>query len=312
VSARCQGTFEAYREQVARTLGAGGPAASQGLDCLLQLLGDDRAQVRAASAEAIAAVAGDRGAVAARVSLAAAAPLRERAIDDPDADVRAAARSAYLSLPIAAGYRANLVVATTPDDARIAAALEANDLGDADPRLEPDVSERLRRLGYPETELGMQAALAALNPTAVALFLEAGFDASERFSTSWHQPPLVLAVTGGACRADPEGVATVVALLLAAGADPNVVDDRSESVLTAAARWCPADVIRAIVKAGADLGHANGQGMDAFMVGLQDLSPSVAVLLDAGYRLPEKFVDAYRTALADDPERLALVEQAIR
>lgn len=315
VAARCRSGLAAYRAQVARTLGAGGPAAVEGMDCLVTLLDDDEATVRAESVTAIAALAAVTDEVtptALRVTRITAASLRRHALEDADESVRAAARDAYVALPIAPEFRARLIVEAAGGVEAAAALLEARGLADVDHDLAPDPAERLRRLGYAESALGLRTALGAQSATAVEAFLDAGFGVNDRFDSGWRETPLVLAVSGGACVGDPAGVEATVDLLLGRGADVNLFDDRGNSPLTAAARRCSPELIRALLAAGADMKHQNGRGMDPFMVAIQDPSPAAEVLIEAGYRLPDAFIEAYRDAVADDPERLALIERASR
>jgi ankyrin repeat protein len=81
------------------------------------------------------------------------------------------------------------------------------------------------------------------------------------------------------------GNADMVALLLKAGADPDLASLSGANALSTAVRSCRAglDIVRMLVAAGADLENRSGDGITPVMLAVQEQRTDIALyLLDAG------------------------------
>src|SRR6185369_16916790 len=129
-----------------------------------------------------------------------------------------------------------------------------------------------------------------------------------RFANAYGDPVLRVAVETS-CEADAK---SLVKLLLARGADPKQADDRGNTALMEAAQKCDAEVVKMLLKAGADMNAKNKMGLTAFEFGLWSASPGAAALAAAGYRLPPDKVKTYREAYKTNAKVIALIDKATK
>jgi ankyrin repeat protein len=75
---------------------------------------------------------------------------------------------------------------------------------------------------------------------------------------------------------------------------------------------CDAEVVKMLLKAGADVNAKNKQGLTAFEFGLFSASDGAAALIAAGYRLPAEKAKMYREAYKTNPKTIALINLATK
>ncbi len=194
----------------------------------------------------------------------------------------------------------NPAVTTGPANAGTAAALAA-----------------LRAAGAEFTPHRMWQAVSNLEEDVVRLFLDAGMSPDERLDDVGMRALHVL-YFGSGCQINvpevPEATMTLTRLLLERGADPNLSDDRGNTVLKMAANGCNAAVIRLLLAGGADMHAVDQFGMTAFelAIGISAFSGSDApeAFLEAGFRLPADTAAKYRETYSDNPRVLELIRRA--
>jgi len=163
----------------------------------------------------------------------------------------------------------------------------------------------------------MWLAVSNLEEEIVRLFLDAGMSPDERLDDVGMRPLHVL-YFGSGCQINvpevPEATLRLTRLLLERGADPNLRDDRGNTVLKMAASGCNAALIRILLGAGADMDAVDQSGMTAFdlALGISAFSGSDApeAFLEAGFRLSPEAAARYREAYGDNPRVLELIRRA--
>ena len=296
------------RSEALWTLGrAGGLAAAQ-VDAVVMFLNDSDPAMRR---RAVATI-GEMGDKTQAVTAAAKTHVAERgraavaamAESDPDADVRAEAKSTLSKL---GGEATSAGSAASP---QAAATRGANPPGEA------NAVALLRERKITMDSGSYFQALAATDVIVVRAFLDAGMSASAPVAGSG--PPLVVALqTGDACapgaRPTKADTKAMIKLLLERGADANGAGANGFTPLMAAAmKSCDREVMKLLIGAGAKVGATNPMGLSAFDIGLFAAGDGLEELIAAGYRLPPDKAKAYEKAYADKPAVLALVRRATR
>lgn len=150
----------------------------------------------------------------------------------------------------------------------------------------------------------------------VTAFLDAGMSPNLRFASSSRRPTLYVALEGDAChpavRPTAKETKDIIKLLLARGADPKIADENNNTPLMAAAEKCDAEVVKMLLKAGADMNVKNGSDLTAFEFGLYNGNDGAAVLTDAGFRLSDEKVKIYREGYKDRPKSQVLLKKAVK
>jgi uncharacterized protein len=148
------------------------------------------------------------------------------------------------------------------------------------------------------------------NAEAVEALLAAGVDVND--TSELPKPALRLAASTCANKEiEPQKTLVTVAVLLAHGAKPNESAPGELSALLVAAQWCPAPVIRRLVRAGANLQFHTSLGLTplgaALSLGNYD---GAEALIDAGARLSPEAANRLLTNHKDDARLAALVKRA--
>ena len=285
---------------------AGGLAAAQ-IDAVVVVLRDPDPATRRRAVAAIGEMGDRKQAVTAaaktRVAERTRGAIAALAATDPDADVRAEAKSTLAKLGGEAP--ATAAVASEPAAAR-----------GASTSAETSAVALLRERKITMESGSYFQALAGTDVAAVRAFLDAGMSASAPVASSG--PPLVVLLQGGdACAPSvrPTKVDTKVLVksLLERGADANRGDGNGFTPLMAASmNGCDREVMKLLIHAGAKVGATNPMGISAFDMGLYSGHDGLEELIAAGYRLPPEKAKAYEKAFADKPAVLALVKKATR
>jgi hypothetical protein len=234
---------------------------------------------------------------------AAAAEMIRPLAKDADADVRKDAQAALDAFK--SDYSGEKHVTQT------AAAVA----GDPAAREKALAYLRDKKVGF--TEGDFYRALLEVDVETVKAFLDAGMSPNIRFANAFGDPPLRVAVeTPDACqpgvRPTSADTKAIVKLLLARGASAKAADDRGNTPLMEAAQKCDAEVVKMLLKAGADIHAKNKQGLTAFEFGLWGASDGAAAIIAAGYRLPAEKAKMYREAYKTNPKTIALINQATK
>jgi hypothetical protein len=285
---------------------AGGLAAAQ-IDAVVVILRDPDASTRRRAVATIGEM-GDRkqpitAAAKTRVAERTRGAVAALAEADPDADVRAEAKTTLAKL----GGEAPATAAVAADPAAVARGASAS---------EASAVALLRERKITMESGSFFQALAGTDVPVVRAFLDAGMSASAPVANSG--PPLVVMLqVGDACapsvRPTKPDTKALIKLLLARGADANRGDGNGFTPLMAAAmKGCDREVMKLLIGAGATVGATNPMGISAFDMGLYFGHDGLEELIAAGYRLPPEKARAYEKAFADKPAVLALVKKATR
>lgn len=278
--------------------GAGGLAAGE-IDGAAAALKDAEASVRKSAARALGEIGDARQAIDAksRARVAAVAgPALEAARDgDADRDVRDEAKAALVKLAATHGTSA-------------AAAQPANASGEA------AGLAVLRSRGVSFEETSFFLALRESDVTLVRAFLDAGMPV-KREVTGMGSPLRAMLFGGPACsvRERPTKPATVatIRLLLERGVDPNQADANGNTALMeAASKGCDREVMRMLVKAGANVNAKNAMGITPFEMGLWNAHDGLDEIIAGGFRLPPAKAKDLAAAYKDKPASLAYVKKA--
>ena len=156
---------------------------------------------------------------------------------------------------------------------------------------------------------GFYRALLGMDADAVEHYLAAGMSASDAGTTG--MPPLCHAVMFGCPYGQPTPPETsrIVAALLAAGANPNAVDEQGNAALHRASN-CDGGIISQLVAAGADMHAVNVSGMTPFALLITTNPGAAEALIAAGYRATPKEAAVVKGWFTDDPAKRKLLERA--
>lgn len=254
------------------------------------------------------------------------------AADDPDSHNRFGALRRIRDLGTEAASAADelaAIAAADPDNRKIAEqALAA--IRDQAPRFDPTVTTGKAEVGDTGAALAalrssgvdfephqMWLALSEVDVEKVRLFLDAGIDPNERLDDVGMRPLHVL-YFGSGCTVmsypSPAATTTLTNLLLERGADPNIADDRGNTVLKLAVMACDGSVATTLIEGGADMEATDNFDMTVFdlAVGISAFSGSDApqALLDAGFRPSPEKIASHRKNYSDNPQILKLLDQA--
>ena len=286
---------------------AGGLASAQ-IDAVVVVLRDSEAATRRRAVATIGEMGDSKQAITAaaktRVAERSRGAITALAEADPDADVRAEAKSTLAKL----GGQAPATAAVAPEATASARAATTS--------AEASAVALLRERKITMESGSYFQALAGTDVSVVRAFLDSGMSASAPVASSG--PPLVVMLQAGdACapsvRPTKADTKTLVRLLLDRGADANRGDGNGFTPLMAASmKGCDRDVMKQLIKAGAAVGATNPMGISAFDMGLYAGHDGLEELIAAGYRLPPEKAKAYEKAFADKPAVLALVKKATR
>ncbi len=146
-------------------------------------------------------------------------------------------------------------------------------------------------------------------PEEVAALLAAGVDPR---GGDPGETPLDSAIWGCSKEGETEGIAKVVKLLLAAGADAKQVSDNKNTPLIRAAQFCGAKIVTLLANAGADVNAINGSDVNPLEIALiDDHLDAAEALIAKGARLNSDQAEVMRNS-SKDPKVLALVAKATK
>ena len=141
-----------------------------------------------------------------------------------------------------------------------------------------NLKRQVGALGYEWTEEGFSQAVKDPNVEAVTLFLKGGMPANTKDS----QGLAVLMFASMYCQRNA-AYGTIVDALLAAGANPNIVDDNNSTPLIWAAQSCDASVVAALIRAGGNVNaRAKGGATPLMMAEVMQRTETAALLRKAG------------------------------
>lgn len=290
------------RSEALWALGSAKGLAAGELDKVVAALSSDaHPTVRRSAARALEDIAEANQAIpaATRTRLATVArPALEAALQDPDKEVRGAAESALRNVvgrgnvPAAVAIAAPSTAAT--NESAGMAVLRARQVS-----FEPKWFYR---------------ALSELDVELIRAFLDAGMSPSA--SVVDNGPPMrVMLSSSNACapnvRPTRAETKAMVKLLLERGADVNAGDaNRNTAIIEAAGKGCDREVMRMLIKAGAQINAPNGSGLTPFEMGLHYPHDGLEELIAAGYRMPPDKVKMYLEGYKDRPAAIAMVKKA--
>jgi HEAT repeat protein len=296
------------RSEALWSLGRAGGLASAQIDAVVVVLRDSEAATRRRAVATIGEMGDSKQAITAaakaRVAERSRGAIAALAEADPDAEVRAEAKSTLAKL----GGQAPATAAVPPESAASARGTTTS--------AETSAVALLRERKITMESGSYFQALAGTDVSVVRAFLDSGMSASAPVAGSG--PPLVVMLQGGdACapsvRPTKADTKTLMKLLLDRGADANRGDGNGFTPLMAASmKGCDREVMKLLIKAGARVGATNPMGISAFDMGLYAGHDGLEELIAAGYRLPPDKARAYEKAFADKPAVLALVKKATR
>ncbi len=285
-------------------LGSAGGIAADQIDRVAAALGDSNESVRRSAARAIGEM-GDKtqavpAAAKARVADVGRPALAAIVDSDPDAEVRSEAKSALAKR----GGGGTVVATAAPSVTKAASSSESSGM----------TLLRDRKVSFEPSSF-----IRALNETDLALvqaFLDAGMSPKDPLLNMG--PPLrVMLFNSQACspqeRPTKPETKQLVRLLLDRGADPNGADANANSPLMAASmHGCDRDLMRMLIKAGANVNAKNAAGLTAFEAGLYYGHDGLEEIIAAGYRLPPEKVKVYEQGYAGRAAAQAMIRKASR
>jgi hypothetical protein len=289
---------------------AKGLAASE-VDKVVAALSDKDKSVRRSAARALEDIGEANQAIpaASRAKIESAArPALTTALEDPDSDVRDAAKSALRNMGKGGGgtaVAAAAPVATPP--AGVTSKSGGNEAAGM-------AALRARKVKFEEGPFYL--ALSQVDVELVRAFLDAGMSPSA--SVSDMGPPMRVMFFGAAAcspneRPTKAQTKEIVKMLLERGADINAGDKNKNTAITeAASKGCDREVIRMLIKAGAKIDVPNGSGLTPFEMGLWGAGDGLEELIAAGYRLPADKAKMYLDGYKDRPASVAMVKKATK
>jgi HEAT repeat protein len=303
VSQSLQDPDSSVRSQALWTIGEAKGLAVSEVDKVVAALNDKDKSVRRSAARALEEMGEANQAIPAASKAkidAAARPALTAALEDPDSDVRDAAKSALRNMDgrsdKAARPVASAAVASSGSEAAGMAVL------------------RKRKVQFEEGQ--WYQALNNVDVELVRGFLDAGM--SPTASVAGMGPPMRVMFFGSeACSAKvrPTRAETkeIMKILLERGTDINASDPNKNTAITeAASKGCDREVMRMIIKAGAKINVPNGSGLTPFEMGLWDAGDGLDELIAAGYRMPPDKVKQYMEGYKDRPASIAMVKKAAK
>jgi len=170
--------------------------------------------------------------------------------------------------------------------------------------------EALQYLGddYAVDQTNLVAPIMNGHTKLVEALLSAGVDVND---PELIKPALRLAASSCAGhRVERETILTMMEVLLAHGAKPNVAGETELSALMVAAQQCDGSIVHRLVKAGADMKFRTSVGFTPLsMAFLVDNLSAAEALIDEGARLSAEAA-AKLLEGKDDPKYVALVKRA--
>jgi len=144
----------------------------------------------------------------------------------------------------------------------------------------------------------------------VEALLSAGVDVNDL--SDLPKPAMRIAVQPCAAkRLSTEQILTTIEVLLAHGAQVNEPPGAVLTPLVTAAQWCPAPVLRRLVKAGAEIDYKTNLGHSALsMAFLMKNYDAAEALIDAGARLSSEAAAKLLEGKENDAKRVELVKKA--
>jgi HEAT repeat protein len=289
------------RVQAATALGYGAGLAAAHVDAVVEALHDSSGSVRRDAAETIGKM-GDKtqavpAATKARVAEVGRPALLAIAESDPNEDVRREAKSALAKLGTGGGG-GSAVAAAAPGA-----------------RSEADGMAVLRARKVTFEEASFYRALSEVDVDLVRAFLDAGM--SPKKSVIDNGPPLrVMLFSSQSCNprerpTKPETKA-MTKLLLERGAEINAVHEMSgdTALMEASSHGCDRELMRMLIKAGANIQMKNKVGLTAFEMGLLWGHDGLEEIIAAGYRLPPDKAKMYAEGYAGKPAVQAMIKKA--
>lgn len=221
-------------------------------------------------------------------------------LKDPDERIRSMAQTALERMQSDHSGR-QVVVASAP-------------AGDSEAR--EKALDLLREKNLTLTENDFYRAVNRADQEILTAFLDAGMSPNLKFSNASNRPVLWVFLQGDACdpgqRPTPASTKAMLKTLLSRGANPKAADENGNTPLMGAVEQCDAEVVRMLLKAGADMNVKNGSGLTAFEFGLWYATDGAGAVADAGYRLPADKVAMYNEAYKSNPKVLALIKKATK
>ena len=311
-AAMLQDPDSSVRSNALWALGSAQGLAASEIDKVVAATNDPEASVRRSAVRALGEMAEANQAIpaATRARVAAAArPAIDKAMEDPDKDVRDEAKSALRNI----GRGGTAVAAAAPS----AAPSPAPTSKGAAPVSTGNEGQGLAYLRSRKVKFDDHSFFLALNNLDVPLvhaFLDAGMSPNK--SIQGLGPSIrVMLFSSGACapneRPTKAETKAIVKLLLERGADVNAGDERGNNALMeAAGKGCDRELIRMLIKAGAKINATNAQGLTPFEMGMWSGHDGLDELIAAGYRLPPDKVKGYLDGYKDRPAAVAMVKKA--
>jgi HEAT repeat protein len=295
------------RSEALWAMGSAKGLAAPEVDKVVAALSDKDKSVRRSAARALEDIGEANQAIpaAAKAKIdAAARPALTAALEDPDSDVRDAAKSALRNMDKGGGTAVASAAPVAPASAGATGGNEAAGMAVL----------RTRKVKFEENQFFR--ALTETDVELVRAFLDAGMSPSA--SLSELGPPIrVMLFASNACspnvRPTKAETKEIIKMLLDRGADVNAGDKNKNTAITeAASKGCDREVIRMLIKAGARINVPNGSGLTPFEMGLWGAGDGLDELIAAGYRLPPDKAKMYLDGYKDRPASLAMVKKATK
>jgi hypothetical protein len=307
-----QDADSSVRSNALWALGSAQGLAAGEIDKVVAATNDPEASVRRSAVRALGEMAEANQAIpaATRARVAAAArPAIDRAMQDPDKDVRDEAKSALRN--IGSGGTA---VASAPPSPAPASAPASRDASPASTGNEAKGLAYLRSRKVKFDDHSFFLALQQLDVPLVGAFLDAGMSPNKSIQDLGPSIRVML-FAAPACspgeRPTKAETKQIVKLLLERGADVNSGDERGNTALMeAAGKGCDRELIRMLIKAGAKINATNASGLTPFEMGMWSGHDGLDELIAAGYRLPPDKVKGYLDGYKDRPAAMAMVKKA--
>jgi HEAT repeat protein len=299
-----QDSDASVRSNALWALGSAAGLAASEIDKVVAATADPDASVRRSAVRALGEIAEANQAIPAatraRVS-AAARPAIEKAMEDPDKDVRDQARSALRNIG-GGGATAAPAVASAPTASATSAGSESVGLAYL----------RSRKVKFDDHSYF--AALRRLDVPLVGAFLDAGMSPNKSIEDLGPSIRVML-FASQACSPGVRPTRTetkaIVKLLLERGADANGADKSGNTAISeAASKGCDRELMRMLIQAGAKIDAKNASGLTPFEMGLWTGHDGLEELIAAGYRLPPEKVKIYLDGYKDRPAAIAMVKKA--